>query len=201
MSDISLYGERAAKRPCTPLADLGGGNVGGGDVSVVGVPPQLPPLVPVAGASLYDTSGNVSPGEIRMPIAGDEEEDDEGEVDDEEESNDEDLVDVKIADLGNACWVNHHFTSDIQTRQYRSPEAILGADYGPSADMWSLACMVFELLTGDYLFDPKTGKHFTKDDGEWCGVSFADSFSCYGFEMLIPASLLCGLFRPFGADD
>jgi hypothetical protein len=27
---------------------------------------------------------------------------------------------VKIADLGNACWVHHHFTEDIQTRQYRS---------------------------------------------------------------------------------
>lgn len=28
-------------------------------------------------------------------------------------------MDVKIADLGNACWVNKHFTEDIQTRQYR----------------------------------------------------------------------------------
>ena len=26
---------------------------------------------------------------------------------------------VKIADLGNACWDHHHFTDDIQTRQYR----------------------------------------------------------------------------------
>jgi serine/threonine-protein kinase SRPK3 len=28
----------------------------------------------------------------------------------------------KIVDFGNACWVNKHFTDDIQTRQYRSPE-------------------------------------------------------------------------------
>jgi hypothetical protein len=28
--------------------------------------------------------------------------------------------------------VDKHFSSDIQTRQYRSPEAIFGADYGPS---------------------------------------------------------------------
>ena len=33
---------------------------------------------------------------------------------------------VKIADLGNACWVNHHFTEDIQTRQYRSLEVLIG---------------------------------------------------------------------------
>ncbi|KAI8921924.1 kinase-like domain-containing protein [Powellomyces hirtus] len=73
-------------------------------------------------------------------------------------------IKVKIADLGNACWVDHHFTNDIQTRQYRSPEAILGATYNRSADIWSVGCMVFELLTGDYLFDPQAGSRYTKDD-------------------------------------
>ncbi|RUS26121.1 hypothetical protein BC938DRAFT_471204, partial [Jimgerdemannia flammicorona] len=51
-------------------------------------------------------------------------------------------ITVKIADLGNACWVDHHFTNDIQTRQYRSPEVILGAKWGASADVWSMASMV-----------------------------------------------------------
>jgi serine/threonine protein kinase len=76
-------------------------------------------------------------------------------------------IQVKIADLGNACWVDHHFTSDIQTRQYRSPEVILGAKYNSSADIWSLGCMTFELLTGDYLFEPKSGKKYRKDDGRF----------------------------------
>jgi len=31
-------------------------------------------------------------------------------------------INVKICDLGNACWINHHFSTEIQTRQYRSPE-------------------------------------------------------------------------------
>ena len=53
-----------------------------------------------------------------------------------------DVISVKIADLGNACWVGHHFTNDIQTRQYRSPEVILGAKWGASTDVWSMACMV-----------------------------------------------------------
>lgn len=53
-----------------------------------------------------------------------------------------DTISVKIADLGNACWVGHHFTNDIQTRQYRSPEVILGAKWGASTDVWSMACMV-----------------------------------------------------------
>ncbi|KAL9939194.1 hypothetical protein V8E36_002007 [Tilletia maclaganii] len=73
-------------------------------------------------------------------------------------------ITVKIADLGNACWVDHHFTNDIQTRQYRCPEVILGANWGTSADMWSAACMFFELLTGDYLFDPAAGNRYNKDD-------------------------------------
>ena len=51
-------------------------------------------------------------------------------------------ISVKIADLGNACWVSHHFTNDIQTRQYRSPEVILGGKWGASTDVWSMAAMV-----------------------------------------------------------
>ncbi|TIC52716.1 kinase-like protein [Wallemia mellicola] len=70
----------------------------------------------------------------------------------------------KIADLGNACWIDHHFTNDIQTRQYRCPEVILGGQWGPSADLWSTACMIFELITGDYLFDPQAGSKYGKDD-------------------------------------
>ena len=33
---------------------------------------------------------------------------------------------VKICDMGNGCWTYHHFTPEIQTRQYRSPEVIIG---------------------------------------------------------------------------
>ena len=71
---------------------------------------------------------------------------------------------VKIADLGNACWISHHFTEDIQTRQYRSLEVLLGAGYGPPADIWSAACMAFELATGDYLFQSQSGDNFTRDE-------------------------------------
>lgn len=73
-------------------------------------------------------------------------------------------VNLAIVDMGNGCWTHHHFTSQIQTRQYRSPETIIGVPYGPSADIWSLACMVFELLTGDFLFEPRKGYYYDKDD-------------------------------------
>ncbi|ELU03110.1 hypothetical protein CAPTEDRAFT_173738 [Capitella teleta] len=71
---------------------------------------------------------------------------------------------VKIADLGNACWTYHHFTEDIQTRQYRCLEVLIGAGYGPPADIWSTACMAFELATGDYLFEPHSGEDYSRDE-------------------------------------
>uniref|UniRef100_A0A1I7XSA1 non-specific serine/threonine protein kinase n=1 Tax=Heterorhabditis bacteriophora TaxID=37862 RepID=A0A1I7XSA1_HETBA len=73
-------------------------------------------------------------------------------------------IEVKIADLGNACWTHHHFTEDIQTRQYRSLEVLIGAGYGPPADIWSTACMAFELATGDYLFEPHQGDNYSRDE-------------------------------------
>uniref|UniRef100_A0A6F7P4H2 non-specific serine/threonine protein kinase n=1 Tax=Haemonchus contortus TaxID=6289 RepID=A0A6F7P4H2_HAECO len=73
-------------------------------------------------------------------------------------------IEVKIADLGNACWTHHHFTEDIQTRQYRSLEVLIGAGYGPPADIWSTACMAFELATGDYLFEPHNGDNYSRDE-------------------------------------
>uniref|UniRef100_A0A8C2J8N8 non-specific serine/threonine protein kinase n=2 Tax=Cyprinus carpio TaxID=7962 RepID=A0A8C2J8N8_CYPCA len=73
-------------------------------------------------------------------------------------------IQVKIADLGNACWVHKHFTDDIQTRQYRSLEVLIGAGYSTPADIWSTACMAFELATGDYLFEPHSGEDYSRDE-------------------------------------
>ncbi|KPP75165.1 hypothetical protein Z043_105609 [Scleropages formosus] len=74
-------------------------------------------------------------------------------------------ITVKIADLGSSCWVYKHFCDEIQTRQYRSLEVLLGAEYGPPADIWSVACMAFELVTGEALFEPKAGKTFSLEEG------------------------------------
>ncbi|XP_015370713.1 PREDICTED: SRSF protein kinase 1-like, partial [Diuraphis noxia] len=73
-------------------------------------------------------------------------------------------VNIKIADLGNACWEDNHYTENIQTRQYRSLEVLLGAGYGTPADIWSTACLAFELATGDFLFDPHSGATYNKDE-------------------------------------
>ncbi|XP_073679181.1 SRSF protein kinase 3 [Garra rufa] len=75
-----------------------------------------------------------------------------------------DNVTVKIADLGSSCWVYKHFCQEIQTRQYRSLEVLLGSEYGPPADIWSVACLTFELVTGDSLFEPKAGPNFSLEE-------------------------------------
>lgn len=79
----------------------------------------------------------------------------------EEDSN---VIEIKIADLGNSCWYDEHYTNAIQTREYRSPEVLIGAPWGASADIWSTACLIFELVTGDFLFEPDEGHSYGKDD-------------------------------------
>lgn len=84
-------------------------------------------------------------------------------------------------DFGNACWTYKQFTSDIQTRQYRCPEVILGSKYSTSADVWSFACICFELSTGDVLFDPHSGDNFDRDEVSY---PFFDYLCFYGFALL-----------------
>ncbi len=41
---------------------------------------------------------------------------------------------------------------------------IIRSRYGPAVDVWSVACILFELLTGDQLFHPRASKKHSKDD-------------------------------------
>ena len=73
-------------------------------------------------------------------------------------------INIKINTFSNACRFNKHNNVIIQTRQYRSPEAILGINFTETTDMWSLACIIFELATGEYLFDPIKNANYSKND-------------------------------------
>jgi len=73
-------------------------------------------------------------------------------------------INIKICNFSKALWLNQKIDEAIQTRQYRAPEVILGINYNETVDIWSLACIVFELATGEYLFNPIVGENFSKDD-------------------------------------
>ena len=65
-----------------------------------------------------------------------------------------DNISVKLSDFGN-CLNLEKKTFEIQTRYYRAPEIILEYDFDDKCDIWSVGCMIFELLTAKVLFDPE----------------------------------------------
>lgn len=59
---------------------------------------------------------------------------------------------IKVIDFGSSCLENEKVYTYIQSRFYRSPEVILGMTYSMPIDMWSLGCILAELLTGYPIF-------------------------------------------------
>ena len=64
---------------------------------------------------------------------------------------------IKLIDFGGAVHYDEDRTSLINTRQYRAPEVILGTPHSgltwnEKSDIWSLACVLAELYTGELLF-------------------------------------------------
>ena len=141
MADLSILSERKARRT---LGESGGYKEGGKKPS--GSDTSTAPSSRDTSASSAARTGNAQ----QQPNLKDEEM----------------LLNCRtvIVDLGNACWTHRHFSEDIQTRQYRAPEVLVGSKYDTSADIWSLGCMTFELLTGDLLFDPRAGEDYDRDE-------------------------------------
>ncbi|KAM3914621.1 SRSF protein kinase 3-like [Leptodactylus fuscus] len=80
------------------------------------------------------------------------------------ETGNSDMLGVKIADLGSACWTYKSFSEEIQTQQYRALEVLLGSGYSTPADIWSTACMAYEIATSYYLFEPQAAESFSRND-------------------------------------
>uniref|UniRef100_A0A915D2W2 Dual specificity tyrosine-phosphorylation-regulated kinase mbk-2 n=1 Tax=Ditylenchus dipsaci TaxID=166011 RepID=A0A915D2W2_9BILA len=55
---------------------------------------------------------------------------------------------IKVIDFGSSCFDDQRIYTYIQSRFYRAPEVIMGSKYGMPIDMWSLGCILAELLTG-----------------------------------------------------
>lgn len=73
------------------------------------------------------------------------------------EVNDLNIIDqdikITLSDFG---WTNHlslKQRKNVQTIYYRSPEILLGLNYDTSSDIWAIGCTIYELLTGEILFN------------------------------------------------
>jgi dual specificity tyrosine-phosphorylation-regulated kinase 2/3/4 len=67
-------------------------------------------------------------------------------------------TEVKLIDFGSSCYEHDRVYSYIQSRFYRAPEVILGISYHTTIDIWSLGCIVAELIIGYPLF-PGENEH------------------------------------------
>jgi serine/threonine protein kinase len=68
------------------------------------------------------------------------------------------LPDIKVIDLGSACFDGRTMYPYIQSRFYRAPEVVLGVPYDNAIDMWSIGCIAAELFVGLPLF-PGVSEH------------------------------------------
>jgi dual-specificity kinase len=70
---------------------------------------------------------------------------------------------IKLIDFGGGTFKKDYHTKIVNTRQYRAPEVILRMDNGllnmieckewdEKSDIWSIACILMELYSGELLF-------------------------------------------------
>lgn len=60
---------------------------------------------------------------------------------------------IRIIDFGSATHEDEFHGRIVSTRHYRAPEVVLGSGWSYPADIWSVGCILYELLTGEMLFD------------------------------------------------
>ena len=70
---------------------------------------------------------------------------------------------ITIADFGAACTDDEFYEEDFGTRYYRAPEVILMGEISAKVDVWAAGCILYELITGELLFDPEKDKNKTRD--------------------------------------
>ena len=70
---------------------------------------------------------------------------------------------MKICDVGTAYYEDEaSLTQYLASRFYRAPEIILGYQYDYPLDVWSVACTLYELYTGKFLFDGRNNNQMLK---------------------------------------
>ncbi|EGV63345.1 serine threonine protein kinase CMGC group [Yamadazyma tenuis] len=59
---------------------------------------------------------------------------------------------IQIIDFGSAIFDDEYHSSIVSTRHYRAPEIVLGCGWSSPCDLWSIGCILVELIIGEPLF-------------------------------------------------
>ena len=71
----------------------------------------------------------------------------------------EDDISVVLSDYDHSYFSGvlsqkqYKYADTTGTYNYRAPEKIINSEYNHKADIWALGCCLFEIITGEYLFD------------------------------------------------
>ena len=65
----------------------------------------------------------------------------------------ESTIEAFLIDFGNSEHMTDKIQDQISVRCYRPPENFLNSFFNEKCDIWSLGCIIFELLTGNVLFE------------------------------------------------
>lgn len=59
---------------------------------------------------------------------------------------------ITVIDFGSATFETSHHGRIVSTRHYRAPEVVLGTKWNHECDLWSVGCILVEMMTGETLF-------------------------------------------------
>ena len=88
----------------------------------------------------------------------------------------ESTISAQLIDFGNCEFFDDKIQDEISVRCYRPPENYMNSFYNEKADIWTLGCLAFEFLTGEYLFEID----MVDDHNERDRLYLAEMFSILG---------------------
>ena len=78
---------------------------------------------------------------------------------------------ISLADFGTYCREDNYYDEPFGTRYYQAPEIILMGKCSYPVDIWALGCTIYELLTGEILFDPHKDSKGSRDYYHLCLIN------------------------------
>lgn len=78
---------------------------------------------------------------------------------------------ISLSDFGAWCGDEEYYDTAFGTRYYRAPEVILVGESSTPVDIWAAGCVLYEMVTGKFLFDPDKDSKRSRDDYHLYNIS------------------------------